>query len=213
MESTDNQATAGTGHFLFVGEHPALDFANTLLATGGRPVELLRAGDDLLEWLVAAQLISQPEKRLLADGLKSEEKQQALLNQIRVLRDLWKTNLKCLIEGKGLTKEFLQRINELLREDHTWLVLSQDVEKRTFRIHSEHVPLKPAKAIPALIASQVAHFLSTANPNYLRRCAGVDCVMFFYDTTKSHRRQWCSMAICGNRHKVAKFRAKEKAAP
>jgi predicted RNA-binding Zn ribbon-like protein len=28
-------------------------------------------------------------------------------------------------------------------------------------------------------------------------------VLFFYDTTKNHARRWCSMAFCGNRHKVA----------
>jgi predicted RNA-binding Zn ribbon-like protein len=28
-------------------------------------------------------------------------------------------------------------------------------------------------------------------------------VLLFYDTTKNHARHWCSMSLCGNRHKVA----------
>jgi len=34
-------------------------------------------------------------------------------------------------------------------------------------------------------------------------------VLYFYDTTKNHRRQWCSTAACGNRHKVADFRKRQ----
>ena len=59
-----------------------------------------------------------------------------------------------------------------------------------------------------MITGKIAQFLASANFHYLRRCAGVDCVIYFYDTTKSHRRQWRRMPICGNRHKAAKFRAK-----
>jgi predicted RNA-binding Zn ribbon-like protein len=32
----------------------------------------------------------------------------------------------------------------------------------------------------------------------------------FYDRTKSHKRRWCSMALCGNRHKVAEFRKRRQ---
>ncbi|WP_327229156.1 CGNR zinc finger domain-containing protein [Achromobacter xylosoxidans] len=33
----------------------------------------------------------------------------------------------------------------------------------------------------------------------------------FHDKTKSHRRRRCSMALCGNRMKVAAFRSRQKA--
>jgi predicted RNA-binding Zn ribbon-like protein len=42
----------------------------------------------------------------------------------------------------------------------------------------------------------------------VRRCEGVDCVLWFYDRTKAHRRRWCSMEGCGNRAKVARFRSR-----
>jgi hypothetical protein len=37
-------------------------------------------------------------------------------------------------------------------------------------------------------------------------------VLVFYDTTKNHRRQWCSNSTCGNRHKVAEFRRRQRTA-
>jgi predicted RNA-binding Zn ribbon-like protein len=211
MESVLKSEVGSPGNFLFVGEHVALDFANTLLADNdGTPVETLNSCDDLLRWLVAAQLVTNAEKASLAAGLKSPVKQQSLLDQIRAFRALWKTNLERLTDGKAISAEFLKLINESLSEDHTWQVLSQETGARTFHIQTAHVPLEPTKKILALITNEIAHFLSSAKLEYLRRCAGTDCVVFFYDTTKSHRRQWCSMAICGNRHKVAKFRAREK---
>src|ERR1700736_4994761 len=54
-------------------------------------------------------------------------------------------------------------------------------------------------------------FLANANLNYLHRCANTKtCTLYFYDTTKNHRRRWCSVAACGNRHKVAAFRSRQK---
>jgi predicted RNA-binding Zn ribbon-like protein len=36
----------------------------------------------------------------------------------------------------------------------------------------------------------------------IRACAGHDCVLHFYDTSRAGRRMWCSMAGCGNRAKA-----------
>ena len=55
-----------------------------------------------------------------------------------------------------------------------------------------------------LIASEVAAFLASEERALVKRCEGANCVLLFYDTTKSHTRRWCSMAGCGNREKVAR---------
>ncbi|MBB5960102.1 putative RNA-binding Zn ribbon-like protein [Saccharothrix tamanrassetensis] len=36
----------------------------------------------------------------------------------------------------------------------------------------------------------------------LRKCANPDCVLHFLDTSRTGRRQWCSMTACGNRLKA-----------
>jgi predicted RNA-binding Zn ribbon-like protein len=208
MKSAPENEAVSAGNFLFVGDHTALDFANTLLVANGAPFETFNCYDDILAWLTSARLISQEERKTLAADLPSPANQQALLEHIRAFRGLWKTNLERLVTGKPALPDFVDLINQFLRDDLGRQVLSQEAKTRTFQVHQEHVPLEPARKIPALIANAIAQFLASANLQYLRRCAGVDCVLYFYDTTKSHRRQWCSMAICGNRHKVAKFRAK-----
>jgi len=37
----------------------------------------------------------------------------------------------------------------------------------------------------------------------VRRCANPACVLYFRDRSRARRRRWCSMAVCGNRMKVA----------
>lgn len=46
---------------------------------------------------------------------------------------------------------------------------------------------------------------------HARACAADDCGWWFLDDTKNHSRRWCDMKICGNRAKVRRFRAREKA--
>jgi predicted RNA-binding Zn ribbon-like protein len=45
----------------------------------------------------------------------------------------------------------------------------------------------------------------------LRECSSPTCTVVFYDRTKNHTTRWCSMATCGNRDKVRRFRERERA--
>jgi hypothetical protein len=40
----------------------------------------------------------------------------------------------------------------------------------------------------------------------LKRCRNTGCRWLFIDRSRNHARQWCEMAMCGNRAKVARFR-------
>ncbi|HEX8403835.1 MAG TPA: CGNR zinc finger domain-containing protein, partial [Duganella sp.] len=44
------------------------------------------------------------------------------------------------------------------------------------------------------------------------QCEHPECILWFYDRTKSHKRRWCSMALCGNRYKAAQFRKRSQGA-
>nr|WP_263858563.1 CGNR zinc finger domain-containing protein [Coralloluteibacterium stylophorae] len=52
--------------------------------------------------------------------------------------------------------------------------------------------------------------LAEADLQHVRACEAHDCTLLFQDTTRSHRRRWCSMAACGNRMKAAAFRARSR---
>ncbi len=44
----------------------------------------------------------------------------------------------------------------------------------------------------------------------LRQCQDPTCTTVFYDRSKNHSTKWCSMASCGNRNKVRKFRERHR---
>lgn len=46
----------------------------------------------------------------------------------------------------------------------------------------------------------------------LRECQDPTCTSVFYDRSKNHSGKWCSMASCGNRNKVRKFRERARVA-
>jgi len=56
------------------------------------------------------------------------------------------------------------------------------------------------------VAEAVAQLLVEGNFDLVKQCEHPDCILWFYDRTKAHKRRWCSMALCGNRHKAAQFR-------
>ncbi len=50
--------------------------------------------------------------------------------------------------------------------------------------------------------------LRASTPDRLRKCANPDCVLHFQDTSRTGRRQWCSMTACGNRLKARRHYAR-----
>ena len=59
------------------------------------------------------------------------------------------------------------------------------------------------------LAVDFARFACDYEPARLKRCANPDCTMVFYDRGKNNRRRWCTMSLCGNRDKVARFRSRQ----
>lgn len=67
-----------------------------------------------------------------------------------------------------------------------------------------------ARAHWALAWEAAANLLELlrGEPERIRRCSGHDCLLAFHDTSRSARRQWCSMAVCGNRAKARRHYAR-----
>ena len=187
--------------FVFLGEHPALDFANTLYAPHGELEDQLRSWGDIVEWLRQANL---------SDGTALEATKaegEAAVEAVVALRRAWAKEIEGILEEKPLRKEFLQTLNAVLEKD----LFSEAVvaEDGAFGLQRSESRLRGSERALAILARQIAVFLTECNHEYLRQCAGPGCVLYFYDTTKNHRRQWCSAAACGNRHKVAAFRERQ----
>jgi predicted RNA-binding Zn ribbon-like protein len=194
---------------LFLGGHPALDFFNTAFTppTGGEPVEILGDGQALLGWLVAAGLVSEAaaskvRRRLGATALDDAAKEARKFRQ-------WAIGwiARWIERPDGDYASELSRLNRLLEQGQGYREVVAAEGRFTI---VEHGRLDEAKDLLVLLASQVARLVTSEDPELVKRCAGADCVLWFVDRTKAHRRMFCSAAQCGNRAKVAAFRERQR---
>ena len=57
-----------------------------------------------------------------------------------------------------------------------------------------------------VLVETVAAQVAAGGWKRLKLCASPDCRWAFYDTSRSGGGRWCSMEVCGNRHKTRSYR-------
>jgi len=173
--------------FLFIAGTPAVDFVNTEIVSEGERVDLLQTEQDLWRWVRAAGLAP------AGPPADQPARPPARLRQAKELR----RHLRALfLRGKPRKSE-IDAINAALARGHGSFRLERKggVYRTRFAADSDD-PL-------FLVAAAAAELIATADLSLIKPCGGTQCILLFYDTTKSHTRRWCSMAGCGNRMKAA----------
>ena len=177
--------------------HPVLDFLNTRMRVNKGVVDLLQSGEDVLVWLKQSGFPT-----LAIDGNTAPI---ALLRSARRLRE----SVRFLVERRKIGKRGDPSIlNSYLAASCSYPQLVWR-KSNTLTIHRVRRQ-ETVESVLAPIAEAAADLLTTANFELIKRCEDEICVMWFSDQTKSHNRRWCSMEICGNRHKVAAYRVRDR---
>ena len=52
------------------------------------------------------------------------------------------------------------------------------------------------------VVRSAAELLTSEEAKLVRECASDTCTWLFVDRSRTHRRKWCDMAVCGNRAKA-----------
>ena len=193
-----NRASA-TRPFLFVGNHPCLDFINTELIVEGHRTDLLEECADVIEWLIRAKLLGANEGKGIAARLGQAEG-VGLLSEAKAFRVVLREMAEQIVARKPVPRSVIETINRLLskRPGYPQLLRTAGRVERHFYSSTQG----PSQFL-ALLAEAASDLLCTKDLSLVKKCRNQACILFFYDTTKNHARQWCSMSICGNRMKVA----------
>ena len=186
--------------FLFIGNHPCLDFINTQIAQNGQPVDLFDTFSDLLTWLVQARLLERQAASKAERKWGGQPEGIRILDQAREFRAMLREMVERIAAGKSVPQAALEAINGKLRDRVGYPQLTRRSGKfeREFQAASQE-----ANQLLGLLAESASDLLYTCELSLIKKCQNPVCVLFFYDTTKNHARHWCSMSICGNRSKVA----------
>ncbi len=209
---------------IFIADHLALDFLNTLAVPVDTKVEWLASGEDLLAWLKRAALV--PDEVL--DAFRRNPvpgELDGIAAQARALRDWFKLfvykHMGRPLEPAALLE--LEPLNQLLARDEVFgqIVASdqfaeQDGGQAPEKSGNSGLAWFPQRrwqspeALLLPIVRSLANLLCNEDFTYVRACDGPSCTLFFIDRTRGRARRWCSMAICGNRAKQAAHRNRLK---
>lgn len=199
---------------IFIADATGLDFLNSVATPVDEPVDWIGDGEGLIAWLEQAGLVPPEALQAISSRATREELDEAA-DKARGLRE-WFRGFVQKRKGRSLiTKDLreLAPLNQLLERDeqHVEIVVNEpgtDSDRalafRTMRRwQSPESLLMP-------IAEALARLVCEEEFTYVKACEGPKCTLLFADHTRGHARRWCSMAICGNRAKVAAHRKRLK---
>ncbi|KAF1717184.1 CGNR zinc finger domain-containing protein [Pseudoxanthomonas wuyuanensis] len=197
MSATTLQKSAGMPEAPQVGDHLALDLLNTEARRQDQVVDYWATGEDVHRWLV---------RQGVATESAGNEIPTNLLVRGRELRDAVREAISARKAGGPVAVDAL---NQHLQAYQTSPLLQRDdtgglALTRIRRGDGSASLLGP-------VAEAAAQLLVEGDFALVRQCEHPDCILWFYDRTKSHKRRWCSMTQCGNRHKAAQFRKRSHA--
>ena len=179
----------------FVGDNLAINFINTRRMIEGELTDTLQNGSDVKAWLKRLEVPVAKGTLSFSDGV--------LLQGARELREIALAAVKDRKSGK---RPSLIALNRFLRKAPSHATLTTDDARniRVTRVYGKEA----VEEFLTPVAEAVADLLAEGNFDLVRHCEGNACVLWFYDRTKGHRRRWCTSTGCGNRAKVAAFRAR-----
>jgi predicted RNA-binding Zn ribbon-like protein len=198
---------------LFVADALGLDFLNSIATPNETTIDWLDTGEGLMAWiqqagLAPAEVLSQLRSRALPGELDS------VAAQARNLRE-WFRGFVHKHKGRPLGASdlaALDPLNRLLARDEAFRQVAvrppaggAGLELRTTR------RWRSAESLLLPIGEVLARCVCEEDFRNVKACEGAACTLVFADHTRAHARRWCSMAICGNRAKVAAHRMRQKA--
>jgi predicted RNA-binding Zn ribbon-like protein len=195
MKNTILKDTTNENHLDFVGDNLAINFINTRRMIERQLTDTLQSDSDVKAWLRRLEVPVAKGMLAFSGGV--------LLQRARELREI---ALAAVQDRKSGEKTSLVALNRFLTDAPSHGVLTADGASniRVTRVYGKET----VEAFLAPVAEAVADLLADGDFDLVRHCEGNACVLWFYDRTKGHRRRWCSSTGCGNRAKVAAFRAR-----
>lgn len=180
----------------FLGGSLWIDFVNTRFVLNGESVDFLRDEASLAGWANEAEIAF--------DERKMKDERAVSLR----LRDSLAAAFEQLSQKAPLSADALDMVNALLGK----LTFHMQLHPVAGSMVLEEQASAEGSKVAVAIAADFARFVVNYEAPRLKHCDNPACAMVFYDRGKNMRRRWCSTSICGNRDKVANYRARQSKA-
>ncbi len=185
----------------FIGGRLSLDFTNTIEWRGrDNPTELLLNYQDLITWSQRqAILTDQKAHQLLKIANRQTDLSFSVLKRAIVLREalyhIFSNIIRCQQPNQTDWDIFNRELSSAMAQFQVlptsggfkwgWTAKENQLDQMLWPIVHDAAKLLTSELLPRLGV-----------------CADKNCAWLFLDTSKSHKRRWCSMSDCGNRAKA-----------
>jgi predicted RNA-binding Zn ribbon-like protein len=193
---------SGANPFEWSGGHPALDLVNTLdERPSASPIEHLATYRDLTRFAALAGLI---DDRTAARLARLDSTGSPIVKRARKLREHLHDVLAAVHWQRRPRQSDLDALSAAIQAAHAARTL---VASSSPGLANRRWSPALAREIPLHACSLAIECLLVEEPRKrIRKCGASDCDVYYLDTSKGRRRQWCSMKGCGNREKQRRWR-------
>ena len=205
-------AVTSRGRLSLIGGELCIDFVNTVdWRTGPNPEEYMSSYSDLIDWSQSVGTIdAATARRLKRRAAADPSGASAAFSKGIVFRESLYAILLAVSCAKSSASQSMRDFNGILASlaaragvkqtgesfEWVWSGMEDDLDR----------PLWPT-------AVSAFELLTSDGASRVRQCGDAACGWLFVDNSKSRRRQWCSMKVCGNRAKARRHYEKTKVLP
>jgi predicted RNA-binding Zn ribbon-like protein len=180
----------------FIAGHPLLDFLNTVGDPGkSRRASILKSPTDLLSWIRASDLQVEVHVDI--------EPSQVVFEDIIDFRETVYSALVSMLENRSDQSSDIELVGRYLKNAIKRASFDMFSLPRVWLANqlSDHYYLD-------IFALRLDDLLRSSELKLLCQCER--CTWLFLGSGRGRGRKWCSMATCGNRHKVELHRARSR---
>jgi predicted RNA-binding Zn ribbon-like protein len=194
-------STPGERRFDLSGGALCLDFANTL---GDRPrseQERLHGPGDLLQWAFqTGSLPREARDEIAREATRRPEAARRAFARAIALRETLYRLFSARARGAAPAEADLDELNRWLPRAFGRLRLRAERERLAWEWDPAAAGGLERLLWPVLRSS--AELLASPDAEFVRECASDRCSWLFVDRSRTRRRRWCDMKVCGNRAKA-----------
>ncbi len=200
-DNVQQSATEG----LFLSGSLALDLMNTEMVVRGKKHDVLSSSDALAHWWKEA-CRQHPDISIVETARKPIVWESTLLDDVKALRMALRTLSTHVVEQQTVEEGDLEPLNGILALGYSSLErTAQGNVKSVIRLRN---PEKGNVLFP--IAMSALRLFTESDWQRLHKCRNDRCTLFFYDTTKSGTRHWCSLGCMNRSRSIHHYQATKK---
>jgi len=199
MSKTEPERSPTDTVFSFLGGDLALDLVNTEVMERGKQQDLLDTPQALASWWQAARRHYPELDEWCGANEETIVYDPALLNALKTLRAALRRLFSALVEASIPEQADVAVLNDVLRTGYA----SLDLNVQGDVLPAYHTTDLRKGPILVPIALSALDLIQTGERKRLHQCENERCILFFYDTTRSATRRWCSLG-CMDRVRSSK---------